>query len=122
MPLEMAQTAGLPKTPTGIVGFDDITLGGLPTARPSLICGAAGCGGLGPLAAADGTACEIEESTCGLSGLGVAACSCAGGAPGAAVTGPFPADTSAGGTPSPVHRTKAFKPSTLIVMATFPAC
>lgn len=29
---------------TGIVGFDDITLGGLPAGRPSLICGAAGCG------------------------------------------------------------------------------
>lgn len=34
----------LSKTPTGIVGFDEITLGGLPTGRPSLICGAAGCG------------------------------------------------------------------------------
>ncbi len=34
----------LPKTPTGIAGFDDITLGGLPTGRPSLVCGAAGCG------------------------------------------------------------------------------
>ena len=34
----------LPKSPTGISGFDDITLGGLPAGRPSLICGAAGCG------------------------------------------------------------------------------
>lgn len=34
----------LPKAPTGISGFDDITLGGLPAGRPSLICGAAGCG------------------------------------------------------------------------------
>jgi circadian clock protein KaiC len=34
----------LPKTPTGISGFDDLTLGGLPTGRPSLLCGAAGCG------------------------------------------------------------------------------
>ena len=34
----------LSKTPTGIVGFDEITLGGLPSGRPSLICGAAGCG------------------------------------------------------------------------------
>lgn len=32
------------KVATGIVGFDDITLGGLPAGRPSLICGAAGCG------------------------------------------------------------------------------
>ena len=34
----------LPKTPTGIVGFDEITGGGLPQARPTLVCGAAGCG------------------------------------------------------------------------------
>jgi circadian clock protein KaiC len=34
----------LHKVATGIVGFDDITLGGLPAGRPSLICGAAGCG------------------------------------------------------------------------------
>jgi circadian clock protein KaiC len=34
----------LRKAPTGIVGFDDITMGGLPAGRPSLICGAAGCG------------------------------------------------------------------------------
>ncbi len=39
-----AATATLPKTPTGIGGFDDITFGGLPMGRPSLICGAAGCG------------------------------------------------------------------------------
>jgi circadian clock protein KaiC len=34
----------LPKCPTGIAGFDEITLGGLPRGRPSLICGGAGCG------------------------------------------------------------------------------
>lgn len=34
----------LPKTATGITGFDDITLGGLPAGRPTLLCGAAGCG------------------------------------------------------------------------------
>jgi circadian clock protein KaiC len=34
----------LQKAPTGITGFDEITLGGLPQGRPSLICGAAGCG------------------------------------------------------------------------------
>mgnify|MGYP002721198639 FL=1 len=39
-----APPAGLAKTRTGISGFDDITLGGLPQGRPSLVCGAAGCG------------------------------------------------------------------------------
>jgi circadian clock protein KaiC len=34
----------LPKTATGIVGLDDLTLGGLPAGRPSLFCGASGCG------------------------------------------------------------------------------
>src|SRR4030065_188230 len=34
----------LPKTLTGILGFDEITNGGLPTGRPTLICGGAGCG------------------------------------------------------------------------------
>lgn len=34
----------LPKSPTGISGFDEITLGGLPTGRPTLVCGGAGCG------------------------------------------------------------------------------
>lgn len=34
----------LPKTPTGINGLDEVTGGGLPTGRPSLICGAAGSG------------------------------------------------------------------------------
>ncbi len=32
------------KSPTGIQGLDDITQGGLPSGRPSLLCGAAGCG------------------------------------------------------------------------------
>ena len=36
--------ARLPKSPTGIDGFDQITAGGLPTGRPTLVCGAAGCG------------------------------------------------------------------------------
>ena len=36
--------AGLPKTPTGIAGLDDITFGGVPAGRPTLLCGAAGCG------------------------------------------------------------------------------
>lgn len=34
----------LPKARTGISGFDDVTYGGLPAGRPSLVCGAAGCG------------------------------------------------------------------------------
>ena len=34
----------LPKTPTGVRGLDEITNGGLPKGRPTLICGAAGCG------------------------------------------------------------------------------
>ena len=34
----------LPKSPTGIQGLDDITGGGLPTGRPTLVCGSAGCG------------------------------------------------------------------------------
>ncbi len=34
----------LPKVPTGIAGLDEITGGGLPRGRPTLVCGAAGCG------------------------------------------------------------------------------
>jgi circadian clock protein KaiC len=34
----------LPKTPTGITGLDEITGGGLPQGRPTLVCGSAGCG------------------------------------------------------------------------------
>ena len=34
----------LPKTPTGIEGLDQVTRGGLPKGRPTLVCGAAGCG------------------------------------------------------------------------------
>ena len=34
----------LPQTPTGIEGFDEITNGGLPKGRPTLVCGGAGCG------------------------------------------------------------------------------
>src|ERR1700674_3103369 len=36
--------AGLSKCPTGIHGLDEITLGGLPRGRPTLVCGSAGCG------------------------------------------------------------------------------
>jgi circadian clock protein KaiC len=38
------QRGALPKAPTGISGLDEITLGGLPRGRPTLVCGAAGCG------------------------------------------------------------------------------
>jgi circadian clock protein KaiC len=34
----------LQKCPTGIQGFDDITFGGLPKGRPTLVCGSAGSG------------------------------------------------------------------------------
>lgn len=34
----------LPKCRTGIRGFDEITEGGLPRGRPTLVCGSAGCG------------------------------------------------------------------------------
>jgi circadian clock protein KaiC len=34
----------LPKSPTGIAGLDEITGGGLPKGRPTLVCGSAGCG------------------------------------------------------------------------------
>ena len=34
----------LQKTPTGITGLDELTGGGLPTGRPTLICGSAGAG------------------------------------------------------------------------------
>ncbi len=37
-------TTGIRKAPTGIDGFDDLTLGGLPAGRPTLVCGSAGCG------------------------------------------------------------------------------
>jgi circadian clock protein KaiC len=36
--------AALEKAPTGIAGLDEITGGGLPRGRPTLICGSAGCG------------------------------------------------------------------------------
>lgn len=37
-------TGNLPKAPTGITGLDDITGGGIPKGRPTLICGEAGSG------------------------------------------------------------------------------
>ncbi|HVI28943.1 circadian clock protein KaiC [Hansschlegelia sp.] len=40
----MAKHLGITKSPTGIEGFDELTLGGLPAGRPTLVCGSAGCG------------------------------------------------------------------------------
>ena len=42
-PQKTSQT-GLPKCTTGIQGLDEITSGGLPKGRPTLVCGGAGCG------------------------------------------------------------------------------
>src|ERR1700753_3707167 len=38
------ESIALAKTLTGIRGLDDLTLGGLPSGRPTLLCGSAGCG------------------------------------------------------------------------------
>ena len=43
-PAPAASAKQLPKSRTGIAGFDDITGGGLPTGRPTLVCGGPGCG------------------------------------------------------------------------------
>lgn len=42
--MEEIQPLQLLKCPTGIQGLDEITDGGLPQGRPTLICGSAGCG------------------------------------------------------------------------------
>ena len=34
----------LKKSPSGIAGFDEITGGGLPAGRPTIVCGGPGCG------------------------------------------------------------------------------
>src|SRR4051794_14227791 len=39
-----AAKAQLAKVPSGIRGLDEVTDGGLPRGRPTLICGGAGCG------------------------------------------------------------------------------
>ena len=41
--LKMSRTS-LPKTPTGIDGLDEVTGGGLPKGRTTLVCGSPGCG------------------------------------------------------------------------------
>src|SRR5262249_24906836 len=38
------RAAGIEKSPTGISGFDEVTYGGVPKGRPTLLCGSAGCG------------------------------------------------------------------------------
>ena len=43
-PKSTSPAARLPKCPTGIQGLDEITGGGLPRGRPTLVCGGAGCG------------------------------------------------------------------------------
>ncbi len=40
----LPQVRELPKTPTGIRGLDEITRGGLPKGRPTLVCGGPGSG------------------------------------------------------------------------------
>lgn len=44
MPLRSAPVTELAKCPTGIAGLDEITNGGIPRGRPTLICGGPGCG------------------------------------------------------------------------------
>lgn len=39
-----APSKAVAKAPTGIAGLDEITLGGLPAGRPTLVCGGPGCG------------------------------------------------------------------------------
>ncbi|MEA2559318.1 MAG: circadian clock protein KaiC [Acidobacteriota bacterium] len=41
---DVSAPLGILKAPTGIPGLDEITAGGLPAGRPTLICGSAGCG------------------------------------------------------------------------------
>lgn len=40
----MSERKLLPKAPTGISGLDEVTGGGLPRGRPTLVCGGPGCG------------------------------------------------------------------------------
>jgi circadian clock protein KaiC len=43
-PASTTQMKSIAKTKTGISGLDEITEGGLPTGRPTLLCGGPGCG------------------------------------------------------------------------------
>jgi circadian clock protein KaiC len=42
--IESRSVSGLEKAPSGIRGLDEVTGGGLPRGRTTLVCGAAGCG------------------------------------------------------------------------------
>src|SRR5262245_52131066 len=42
--MNISAVSALPKSPSGIQGLDEITGGGLPRGRPTLLCGGAGCG------------------------------------------------------------------------------
>jgi circadian clock protein KaiC len=44
MESDHSRSGRLPKAATGIQGLDEITDGGLPRGRPTLVCGSAGCG------------------------------------------------------------------------------
>jgi archaellum biogenesis ATPase FlaH len=44
MHLKTIKRATIQKSLTGVTGFDEISGGGLPSGRPSLFCGSAGCG------------------------------------------------------------------------------
>jgi circadian clock protein KaiC len=44
MSAQQTTRSSLEKCPSGITGLDEITSGGLPKGRPTLICGSAGCG------------------------------------------------------------------------------
>jgi len=63
-----AMSNGLPKCPTGIAGLDEITLGGLPRGRPTLVCGGAGCGKtlLGVRSSFEETAGELARNVASL--------------------------------------------------------
>src|SRR6476646_9531426 len=41
---QRSTSPSLAKVPTGVDGFDEITGGGLPRGRPTLVCGGPGCG------------------------------------------------------------------------------
>jgi circadian clock protein KaiC len=41
---ELNAVSGIEKCPTGVTGLDEITDGGLPRGRPTLVCGGAGSG------------------------------------------------------------------------------
>lgn len=57
----------LPKAPTAISGLDEVTGGGLPRGRTTLLCGPAGCGKtLAPLRKIIGDLSDTERVLVGL--------------------------------------------------------